>query len=92
MEQAEELAGKILKLCIELGGSITGEHGVGMEKRDFMPDMFAEVDLQTLVNIRRQIDPQEIANRGKMLPGGEAPALKLHGMHPLEKRGIISRE
>ena len=92
LEQAEELAGKILKLCIELGGSITGEHGVGMEKRDFMPDMFAEVDLQTMVNIRRQIDPQEIANRGKMLPGGEAPALKLHGMHPLEKRGIISRE
>ncbi len=68
LEQAEELAGKILKMCIELGGSITGEHGVGMEKRDYMPAMFDEVALQTMVNIRRQIDPQEISNPGKMFP------------------------
>lgn len=92
LEHAEELAGKILKLCIDLGGSITGEHGVGMEKRDYMPDMFSEVDLETMKAIRCQIDPKEISNRGKMFPGGEAPALKMTGMHPLEKKGIISRE
>lgn len=89
---AEACAGKILKKCIELGGSITGEHGVGMEKREYMPHMFNEDDLEVMAAIRRQIDPKEIANRGKMLPGGEAPALKMHGMHPLEKQGIISRE
>lgn len=92
LERAEELAGKILKLCIELGGSITGEHGVGMEKRDYMPVMFNEVDLETMKNIRLQIDPKEISNRGKMFPGGEAPALHSSGPHPLEKKGIIFRE
>lgn len=92
LERAEECAGKILHKCIELGGSITGEHGVGMEKRAHMPSMFAEDDLDVMVAIRRQIDPKEIANRGKMLPGAEAPALKMQGMHPLEKQGIISRE
>ena len=92
LEKAEALAGEILKLCISLGGSITGEHGVGMEKREYMPDMFTELELDIMKQIRLAIDPKEIANRGKMFPSGEAPALKQHGMHPLEKEGIISRE
>jgi glycolate oxidase len=92
LERAEELAGKILKMCIALGGSITGEHGVGMEKRNYMPQMFSEVDLDTMKKIRLQIDPKEISNRGKMFPGGEAPALQTSGPHPLEKKGIIFRE
>jgi len=92
LEKAEALAGEILKLCISLGGSITGEHGVGMEKREYMPDMFTELELDIMKQIRLAIDPKEIANRGKMFPGGEAPALKQHGMHPLEKEGVISRE
>ena len=92
LERAEELAGEIIAMCINLGGSITGEHGVGMEKRRFMPTMFSEVDLQVMAELRRSIDPGEIANRGKMFPGGEAPALAAHGPHPLERAGIISRE
>ena len=92
LEHAEALAGEILRLCIQLGGSITGEHGVGMEKRSYMPELFDAVSLETMRAIRRQIDPQEIANPGKMFPGGEAPALALRGMHPLEKAGVISRE
>ena len=92
LHRAEELAGEILQMCIELGGSITGEHGVGVEKKAFMPDMFSEVDLRVMADIRRQIDPRELANRGKMLPGGEAPALISHEPHPLEKAGVISRE
>jgi glycolate oxidase len=92
LEKAEELAGEILQLCVSLGGSITGEHGVGVEKRDYMPDMFTELELDIMKDLRRAIDPKEIANRGKMFPGGEAPALKQHGMHPLEKQGVISRE
>ena len=92
LEKAEALAGEILALCIELGGSITGEHGIGMEKRDYMPAMFSEEEIDIMQQLRRSIDPKEIANRGKMFPGGEAPALKQHGMHPLERQGVISRE
>jgi glycolate oxidase len=92
LERAEALAGDILRLCIGLGGSITGEHGVGMEKRHFMPEMFSEVDLQVMNDVRQAIDPQALANRGKKLPSGEAPALHAHGPHPLERAGVISRE
>lgn len=63
-----------------------------MEKREYMSAMFSEVDLQVMNDIRRAIDPHELANRGKMFPSGEAPALKTHGIHPLEKAGVISRE
>ena len=92
LERAEALAGEILTLCINLGGSITGEHGIGMEKRDYLPAMFSEVEIDIMEALRRAIDPNEIANRGKMFPGGEAPALSQHGMHPLERAGVISRE
>ena len=92
LEKAESLAGEILALCVSLGGSITGEHGVGMEKRDYMPAMFSEQELDIMQALRQAIDPKEIANRGKMFPDGEAPALKQHGMHPLERQGVISRE
>ncbi len=68
LERAEELAGEILEMCIRLGGSITGEHGVGMEKRRFLADMFSEADLETMRRIRRAMDPHELANRGKMFP------------------------
>ena len=92
LEKAEALAGEILAMCVSLGGSITGEHGIGMEKREYMPAMFSELELDIMQALRRAIDPKEIANRGKMFPGGEAPALKQHGMHPLERQGVISRE
>jgi glycolate oxidase len=91
LERAETLAGEILNLCIELGGSITGEHGVGVEKRAYMPAMFNPVDLAVMNELRLAIDPQELANRGKMLPDGDAPALAHQGIHPLEQQGIISR-
>ncbi len=79
-------------MCIEFGGSITGEHGVGVEKRAYMPKMFSEIDLAVMDELRRAVDPDELANRGKMLPGGEAPALSHHGPHPLETEGVIFRE
>lgn len=92
LERAEALAGEILHLCIQLGGSITGEHGIGMEKREYLPEMFNETDLAVMKTIRYALDPQELSNRGKMFPGGEAPALHTHGPHPLEREGRISRE
>jgi glycolate oxidase len=66
LERAEALAGEILRLCIALGGSITGEHGVGMEKRRFLGEMYGEADMASMQRLRHAIDPLEIANRGKM--------------------------
>ncbi len=92
LEKAEELAGKIIQMCIRMGGSITGEHGVGLDKLAYLPEMFSSVDIGTMERVRGQIDPRLISNPGKMIPGGEAPALTRQGLHPLEKAGIISRE
>ena len=92
LERAEELAGEIITLCIDLGGSITGEHGVGMEKRAYMPRMFGPKEMGMMDSLRRAIDPKQIANRGKMLPVGEAPVLHQRGPHPLEAAGVIYRE
>ena len=68
LERAEQLAGEILRLCVRFGGSITGEHGIGMEKRNFLPLMFVEADLDVMRALHRAIDPRQIANRGKMFP------------------------
>lgn len=92
LELAEQLAGRILRMCIEMGGSITGEHGVGVEKRDYMPEMFTADELDCMKRLRAAFDPLEIANPGKMFPQAGAPALTQHGLHPLEKAGVISRE
>lgn len=92
LARAEALAGKILRMCVAMGGSITGEHGVGVEKREYMPDMFTADELDCLKRMRAAFDPHGIANPGKMFPSAEAPALTQHGLHPLEKAGVISRE
>ncbi|BCX03818.1 MAG: FAD-binding protein [Candidatus Roseilinea sp.] len=92
LHRAEELASEIIDLCIQLGGSITGEHGVGMEKRQYMPRQFGETDMDAMWALRKAIDPLELANRGKVFPIGEAPALRQVGSHPLERAGAISRE
>ena len=66
LERAESMAGEILQLCIDFQGSITGEHGVGVEKREYLPKMFNETEMDTMLGIRSAIDPDEISNRGKM--------------------------
>ena len=92
LERAEELAGEILRMCIRMGGSITGEHGVGLEKRMYLAEMYGPADTEFMRTIRRAIDPQELANRGKMFPDAQAPALTTRGLHPLEKAGVVFRE
>ena len=67
VERAEALAGDILSMCVSLGGSITGEHGVGVEKRRYLSLMFSEDDLDLMRRIRAAVDPEGLANRGKML-------------------------
>ena len=92
LERAETLAGNILKMCVAMGGSLTGEHGIGVEKNNYLPDMFSAEEIECMKRLRAAFDPLVIANPGKMFPGPEAPALTHHGLHPLEKAGVISRE
>ena len=90
---AAEVAGEILTYCVEAGGSITGEHGVGAEKRDYMPRMFSEVDLAVMQAVRDAIDPQRLCNPGKVLPTprlcGEVPGP--YREHPVERAGVGER-
>lgn len=92
LPRAEALASEIVTMCVSLGGSITGEHGVGMEKRHLMPSMFSPTDLAAMNEIRVAIDPHSVSNRGKMFPGSEPASLVQKGLHPLEQAGVISRE
>jgi glycolate oxidase len=92
-DRAEALAAEILRMCIALGGSITGEHGVGLEKRAFLAEMYDAADIETMQRLHLAMDPHAIANRGKMFGGASGPpALAAHGLHPLERAGVISRE
>jgi len=68
LEKAEELGAEILKLCVEVGGVLSGEHGVGVEKRDLMPCMFSDIDLDLQENIKNEIDPEQLFNPGKVYP------------------------
>jgi glycolate oxidase len=92
-ERAEELANLILRACLELGGSITGEHGVGVDKKGQMPAMFSESDLEGFHRLRCAFDPHGLANPGKVMPTprlcGEVPGP--YREHPLERAGVAAR-
>lgn len=68
LEEVEELAGEILKLCVKVGGSLSGEHGIGADKKCYMSEMFNEDDLETMQWIRQVFNPKGLANPGKMFP------------------------
>ncbi|MGB7416507.1 MAG: FAD-linked oxidase C-terminal domain-containing protein, partial [Thermosynechococcaceae cyanobacterium] len=68
LEQVEALGGEILKLCVDQGGSISGEHGIGADKRCYMPEMFSAADLETMQWVRHVFNPKELANPGKVFP------------------------
>ncbi|MFB6277427.1 MAG: glycolate oxidase subunit GlcD [Halothece sp.] len=68
LEIVEEIGGKILKRCIEAGGSISGEHGIGADKNCYMSDMFSEVDLETMQYVRGAFNPKGLANPTKLFP------------------------
>jgi len=68
LERAEAFGTDILRLCVEVGGVLTGEHGVGVEKRDLMPVMFGEIDLAHQQRVKCAFDPLLLLNPGKMFP------------------------
>uniref|UniRef100_UPI0035CC5833 FAD-linked oxidase C-terminal domain-containing protein n=1 Tax=uncultured Sphingomonas sp. TaxID=158754 RepID=UPI0035CC5833 len=68
LELAEAFGADILRLCVEVGGVLTGEHGVGVEKRDLMPAMFSEIDLAQQERVKHAFDPALLLNPGKVFP------------------------
>jgi glycolate dehydrogenase FAD-linked subunit len=68
LEKTEEFGAEILKLCVEVGGVLTGEHGVGVEKRDLMPTMFTEIDLNQQQRVKCAFDAKGLLNPGKVFP------------------------
>jgi glycolate oxidase len=92
-DRARALAEAILHACIEAGGSLTGEHGVGLDKACAMPSMFSERDLAAFARLRAAFDSEGLANPGKVLPTprlcGEVPGP--YRAHPLERIGVAER-
>ena len=92
-ERAEALAGLIVQACVDAGGSITGEHGVGVDKKRYMPAMFDDADLAAFQRLRCAFDPEQRANPGKVMPTprlcGEVPGP--YRRHPLEQAGVAER-
>jgi glycolate dehydrogenase FAD-linked subunit len=89
-ERAEELSAEILYACLEHGGSITGEHGVGFDKKQYMPRQFGADDLEVMQLVRCAFDPAGRCNPGKVFPTprlcGEAPGPRR--VHPVEEAGL----
>jgi len=92
-ERAMTLAEDILRLCVEAGGSITGEHGIGEEKKMFMPVMFSPADLDAMQRLRSAFDPYDLCNPTKMFPGTDANVQRpvAYEPHPIELAGLAQR-
>jgi glycolate oxidase len=92
-DRARALAEAILDACLDAGGSLTGEHGVGMDKACSMPRMFSERDLEVFSRLRGAFDPDGLCNPGKVIPTprlcGEVPGP--YRLHPLERVGLAER-
>jgi glycolate oxidase len=90
---AEQLASEILNACVEAGGSLTGEHGIGVDKARHMGKMFSAADLDAMNRLRCGFDPDGRCNPGKVFPTprlcGEVPGH--HREHPLEREGVAER-
>jgi len=88
-----EAGGEILKVCADVGGSISGEHGIGLEKMDYMSLIFTEADLDFMRRLREAFNPRNLCNPGKIFPsrkacGESGPAYR---QHPIEEKGLAQR-
>jgi glycolate oxidase len=85
---------EIMKLCAEVGGSISGEHGIGLEKADFMPFIFSAADLAVMGRLKSAFNPTALCNPGKIFPTrkscGEAGPVA-YRPHPIEEKGLAQR-
>lgn len=83
----EEIGAEILRLCVQAGGSLSGEHGIGADKNCYMPEMFTPTDLETMQYVRSAFNPKGLANPGKLFPTPQQcgdRANSLQGLPPIE--------
>jgi len=92
-DKAVEVAAEILSYCMDAGGSLTGEHGIGADKSQYMPTMFTAEDLALMQRVRAVFDPRGLCNPGKVFPTprmcGEVPGP--YRRHPIEEAGLAER-
>lgn len=74
LRRVEKAAEEMLHACVELGGTLSGEHGIGLEKSAFMPWVFSPDDLDAMLRVKRTLDPEGLLNPGKIFPGDGSPA------------------
>jgi len=90
---AEQVAGEILSFCIDAGGTLSGEHGIGADKKGYMDRMFGPIDLEVMQLVRCAFDPSGLCNPGKIFPTprlcGEVPGP--YRQHPVERAGLAER-
>jgi glycolate oxidase len=85
VERVKRAGDAIIRKCVEVGGTLSGEHGIGLEKRDYMPLVFTEEDLEAQACMRRAFDPDERLNPHKVLPlGARCGEAMLGGREPPE--------
>jgi glycolate oxidase len=77
LEKCEAMGAEILKLCVEVGGCLTGEHGVGVEKRDLMHAQFDPVDMEAQLRVKDVFDPSWLLNPSKVFPLGVTEARRI---------------
>ena len=84
---------EILRVCAEVGGSISGEHGIGLEKMDFMPLIFSEADLEAMRQVKLAFNPRGLCNPGKIFPTHRSCGEKgiAYKPHPIEEKGLAQR-
>ena len=85
-DRAVEVAGEILSYCVEAGGSITGEHGVGADKAEYMPRMFTDDDLDVMQRVRAAFDPRNLCNPGQGLSDAAAVRRGARSLSPASGR------
>jgi glycolate oxidase len=89
-----EAGAEIMKVCAEVGGSISGEHGIGVEKSDFMPFIFSAADLSVMARLKEAFNPGGLCNPGKIFPTKKScvevgPAA--YRPHAIEEKGLAQR-
>jgi glycolate oxidase len=93
VERVLSAGAEIMKACVEVGGSISGEHGIGIEKQNFMPWIFSEADLKTMAAVKTAFNPTGRCNPGKIFPTAKSCVAGeiAYRPHPLEERGLAQR-
>ncbi len=93
VERVLQAGAEIMKVCVEVGGSISGEHGIGIEKQNFMPWIFSEADLRAMAAVKAAFNPTGRCNPGKVFPTAKScvPGEIAYRPHPIEERGLAQR-